>query len=180
MYLFGRLQASFDTVKLFKYMPLSSEQRRIMDIHVRSNTIYDWHGFGTESAAGRAYIIGSIEQALDSVNSFRQDLFLPNCFINGCENSNFWYRMAAIVSAKDGVEDWHELEYGAPLNIEDHRQRYVYTWTFKGDVYRFYTKTLSDGSYPELVWYVGKSTESTDGDIDSADDTDTDGIVLHI
>lgn len=156
-------------------MPLSSEQRRVMDIHIQSNTIYDWHWVGTESTSGRLYIIRSIEQVLDSNSSLKCDLFLPNCFINGCENSTFWFKMAAIASSYQ-VEDWHEMEYGAPLGREDLRQRYVYTWSFKGDSYKFYTKQLHNGSYPELVWYVG----TTKGDIDSSDDTDSEDIMLHL
>ena len=155
-------------------MPLTRKQKEVMDMHIRSNTIYDWHGYGTDSSLSRSNIIRSIEEVLDSDCSLKCDLFLPNCFINGCENSRFWFKMAAIASS-NVVSDWHELEYGGPLGREDLRQRYVYTWAFKGDTYRFYTKQLNDGYRPELVWYVGTSK----GDADSSDDTDTDEIMLH-
>jgi len=154
-------------------MPLSDEQRRAMSIHIRSNTIYDWHVFGTESIGGLSHIVKSIEQALDATGSFTCDLFLPNCFINGCENSRFWFKMAAIASSYK-ANSWHEMEYGAPLSREDLRQRYVYTWTYRGDTYRFYTKQLNDGGYPELVWYIGVYKN----DIDSSDDTDSEEIAL--
>jgi hypothetical protein len=79
--------------------------------------------------------------------------------------------MAAIASSNE-ISDWHEMEFGAPLSKEDIRQRYVYTWKFKGDTYRFYTKQLNDGGYPELVWFIGASKQ----DIDSSDETDSDEI----
>jgi hypothetical protein len=170
-------------------MPLSSEQRRKLDICIRSNTIYEFQVVGTNSLSGRSYIINIIEQALDAAVSLRCDLFLPNCFINGCQNSIFWYKIAAIVCCKSGVNDWHELEYGPALSRCDPRQRYVYTWTLKGDTYRFYTKKLCDGCYPELVWYIGKSvnitSDSAGGNhyvheeqdaMDSSDDTDSEDI----
>ena len=161
-----------------------------MDIFIRANTVYDFHVFGTNSLAGRTYIINSIEQAIDATDSFSCDLFLPNCFINGRKNSDFWFRMAAMACSDRGVNNWHELEYGLPINRYDLRQRYVYTWTSKGDVYRFYTKVLTDGCYPELIWYVGKavgetrnmrmgSNDSSGDDMDSSYDTDTEEISLY-
>ena len=139
-----------------------------MAIHIRANTIYGWHGVDTDSVVR---IINSIEWALDSQSSCSCDLFLPNCFIDGCENSNFWYRMAAVVSVTGGVTDWHELEYGAHPNRGG--QRYVYTWTLCGALYRFYTKKPRDVLNAELFWYVGKG-----GDCDSDCDTDTEDIML--
>lgn len=97
--------------------------------------------------------------------------------------------MAAIACLDGGVNYWHELEYGVPINSEDLRQRYVYTWIYKGDTYRFYTKTLNDGCYPELVWYVGKAVggmskgqtnmDVDDDDVDSLYDTDSEEILSH-
>lgn len=158
-------------------MPLSDEQKRLMDIHIKSNTVYYWHAFGADSVSGRGYIIDSIERAIDSVGSFQRDLFLPNCFIDGCENARFWFKMAAITCGGCGVGDWHELEYGNPISTEDCRQRYVYTWTLHRDIYRFYTKQLKDDFGCELVWYISKGSE--DG-ADSSDDTDTEDIMLRV
>lgn len=138
--------------------------------------------------AGRVRIIDSIERCFDATHTFTCDLFLPNSFINGRENSDFWFRMATIACSDGKVEDWHELEYGTPMNRDDLRQRYVYTFKLNGDTYRFYTKVLNDGCYPELVWYVGKAVgeakntvleySSFEDDIDSGNDTDTDEISL--
>jgi hypothetical protein len=139
-----------------------------MDIHIRANTIYCWHDFGTSNVTR---MVNTIEWVMNSQGSCSRDLFLPNSFIDGCDRSNFWYRIAALVS--DGVTDWHELEYGAPLNRDDRRQRYVYTWTLEGSPYRFYTKKLNARSIPELVWYVGKG-----GDCDSDCDTDNEDVML--
>ena len=153
-------------------MPLSSEQMRSMDIHIRSNTIYGWPWDG---ASGRLHIIRSIEQVMDSSGNLRCDLFLPNCFINGCENSAFWFKMAAIASSYEAT-DWHEIEYGPPLGTEDPRQRCVYSWSCRGDAYKFYTKQLHDERSPELVWFFG----ATKCDIDSSDETDSENIMLHL
>ena len=152
-------------------MPLSPEQRRIMDIHIRSNTAYN--RIDTDYYTGRNFIIDSMERAMDSLNLTR-DLFLPNSFIDGCISS-FWFKMASIMCA-GGLSDWHELEYGAEsadLNRHDLRERYVYTWTDKGDTYRFYTRALRSGGVKELVWYINKSTDQ-----ESGDDTDTEDIML--
>jgi hypothetical protein len=164
-------------------MPLSVEQRRRMDIYIRSNTIYDWQGVGNGSISNRSHIIDSIERALDANSSFTCDLFLPNCFINGHDNPIFWYNIAAIACANENMGSWHELEYGPPLNREDLRQKYVYTWTLLGDTYRFYTKKLNDGNYRELVWYINKSkggVSHINDDIDSSNDTDTEDIMLRM
>lgn len=150
-----------------------------MDIHLRSNTIYHWHAFGTDSMSGRGYIINAVENVVDSIGSCSRDLFLPNCFIDGCRNATFWFKMAAIICDYGVVEGWHELEYGAPLSQEDLHQRYVYTWNFKGETYRFYTKTLNDGYFKELVWYVGKSPGCCEN-VDSSDETDEEDILLRV
>ena len=172
-------------------MPLSREQRRRMDIHIQSNTIYNWHMSGTNSESARTFIVDRVERSMDSGGV--HDLFLPNCFIE-CDISNFWFRMAAIAS---GGEDfgWHELEYGPPISRDDLRQRYVYTWTFQGWTYKFYTKTLNDGHVPELVWYVCRGSRCLDclncsnrletslddsgiDNIESGNDTDSEEIML--
>jgi hypothetical protein len=150
-------------------MPLSSEQRRIMGVYIRSCTAYNWHTTGTHSCTASAFIIDSMERLLDSKNNITCYLFLPNCFIE-CNNSSFWFKMATALCGE--VTDWHELEYGPPINRDDLKQRYVYTCTFKGDVYRFYTKTLN---LRELVWYISKSIA-----YDSADDTDSDDIMPYM
>jgi hypothetical protein len=152
-------------------MTFSSEQKHAMATHIRSNTIYDWHLFGTGSTGGLMHILTSIEQIIDSTESCTSDLLLPNCFIIGCENATFWRRMAEIASS-DEATNWHELEFGSPLNRDDLRQRYVYTWSFKGDTYRFYTKILNEAYAPELVWFFSASKH----DVDSSDETDSDEI----
>ena len=145
-------------------MPLTPEQRRTMDIHLRSNTAYNMH---TDGYTGRNFIIDSMERLLDSDRNMTRDLFLPNSFIDGC-NSSFWFKMASIMcggsSGSSGLSDWHELQYGS-LRA---RERYVYTWTFRGDTYRFYTRVLH---VKELVWYINKSTDE-----ESGGDTDTEEI----
>ena len=164
-------------------MPLSIEQRCRLDMYIRSNTIYDWQGMGNGSISSRSHIIDSIGKAVDASDNFKCDLFLPNCFINGHDNPKFWYNVAAIVCASEGVSNWHELEYGPPLSREDLRQKYVYTWTLQGDTYKFYTKKLSDGHYSELIWYINKSKNSispVSDDIDSADDTETEDVMLNM
>ena len=167
-------------------MPLSAEQRRLMDIHIKSNTVYNWHTSGTNSEPARAFIIDKVQKIMDSGGN--HDLFLPNCFIE-CDNSNFWFRIARI--AAGGVEfGWHELEYGPPISHSDRtdrtdrtdrKQRYVYTWTFQGGTYKFYTKTLNDGHSPDLVWYVCAYDGGVNGgnsDEDSGEDTESDEILL--
>ncbi len=148
-----------------------------MDIHIRRNTLYHWHAFGADSTSGRGYIIDSVERVLNSEGSCRRDLFLPNCFIDGLENARFWFKMAAIICGDEGVADWHVMEYGAPLSKEDLHQRYVYTWSLRGDEYKFYTKTLNDGYCRELVWYVCKLSRHQE---DSADDTDEEEVLLRV
>ncbi len=164
-------------INIIKYMPLTESQRRSMDAHLRSNTIYHWHAFGTDSVRGRVYIINAVERAMDSAHDYRHDLFLPNCFIDGCSNASFWFKMAAIMCEYAGLEGWHEMEFGPPLSQDDRHERYVYTWIFKGDTYRFYTKTLNDGYFKELVWYIGKSVA---GDVDSSEDTDREEVLLRV
>jgi hypothetical protein len=136
-------------------MPLSDEQRRLLDVHIRYNTIYDWHIIGTHSDTSRSFIIDSVEKAMDTKRGIVRDLFLPNSFINGCDCDCFFHRIAVIASG-GGDFGWHEIDFGPPLSRSDHRQRYVFTWTLRGEVIRFYTKTLNDGYQPELVWYVCK------------------------
>ena len=151
-------------------MPLTGEQRRIMDIHIKANTVYNWHVSGMESEPARKFIISSMERLVDSKKDMTRDLFLPDCFIDGCENSTFWYRIASILSGDAGVKDWHELEWGGRPT-----QRYVYTWTLGGESYRFYTKRLCSGYVKELVWYIGKSCGGG-----SDDDTDTEDVMLQV
>lgn len=153
-------------------MPLSPEQRRKMDIHIRSNTAFNRQA-DTDYYTGRNFIIDSMERLLDSTLNLTRDLFLPNSFIDGCISS-FWLKMASIMCA-GGFSDWHELEYGAGLNRHDLRERYVYTWTYKGDTYRFYTRVLRSGSMKELAWYINKSTDQASGD-----DTDTEDVMLQV
>ena len=157
-------------------MPFSDEQRRLLDIHIKSNTIYDWHVLGTHSDTSRSFIINSVEKAVDTERRVVRDLFLPNSFINGCECGCFFYRVAAIASGDEGF-GWHEIDFGPPLSATDRRQQYVFTWTLKGEKLQFYTKQLVDSNVRELVWYIGKGAHN-ENDVDSGDDTDSDEILL--
>jgi hypothetical protein len=103
-----------------------------MDIHIRSNTVFN-RQTDTDYYTGRNFIIDSIERLLDSQQSLTRDLFLLNSCIDWY-NSSFWFKMASIMCA-GGFSDWLELEYGPCLNRQDLRELYVYTWTFKGDTY---------------------------------------------
>ena len=160
-------------------MPRSKEQRRIMDINIKANTIYNWHSSGTDSYTARTYIINCLEKLVDSKRNVTRDLFLPNCFIDGCENSSFWFKMALTMSGSDRVCDWHELEYGPPLNRVDIRQKYVYTWKLNDELYRFYTRKLCDGYTKELAWYANKSVCSDEA-CDSGEDTESEDIMLRV
>lgn len=143
-----------------------------MDIHLRSNTAYNMH---TNGYTGRNFIIDSIERLLDSDRNMSRDLFLPNSFIDCC-NSSFWFKMASIMCGQ--LSDWHELQYGPRLSRQDLRERYVYTWTFRGNTYRFYTRVLRRGM-KELVWYINKSTDGeSGGDTDTEDIRNTEDITL--
>ena len=62
-------------------MPLSPEQRRTMDIHIRSNTAFNRQA-DTDYYTGRNFIIDSMERLLDSTLNLTRDLFLPNSFID--------------------------------------------------------------------------------------------------
>ncbi len=84
-------------------MPLPREQRRLMDIQIQSNTIYNWNMSGTNIASARTFIMDHMENIMDSGGI--HDLFLPNCFIE-CDNSNFWFRIAATASG-DADFGWH-------------------------------------------------------------------------
>ena len=158
-------------------MPLSQEQRRTLDKHILANTIYNWHTSGTDSYTARTYIVDCMESLLDSRDDLTRDLFLPNNFINGCCNSAFWFKMAAVVCGDGGVCNWHEMEYGPPLNRDDIRHRYVYTWMFMGEQYRFYTRALNNGHSKELVWYMGKSTGSDEA-LESGNETEPEDIMV--
>ena len=162
-------------------MPLSAEQRRIMNIHLRSKTAYD--GAGTNHLPDRTLIIGCIEFVLDNEEDCQCDLYLPNSFIVHESRHDFWFKMAGILCSGLTTKEWHALEYGVPLSREDHRQRYVYTWHFDGSAYKFFTKVLNDGYRRELVWYFGKMKDSggiyLNDDIDSSNETDSDEIIVH-
>ncbi len=147
-------------------MPLTAEQRRLMKIYIRANTYY----------TDGSYVVHTIEKAMDSTDSIStSDLFMPNEIIKTKDKNEFWFRMASIFCS-DKVNDWHEMEYGSPLNVNDKRSRYVYSWSFEGNEYRFYTKILRCGQYSELVWYIS-SHKNID---DSSDEelTDSDEIML--
>jgi hypothetical protein len=152
-------------------MPLSSEQRRLMKQYLRANTFY----------TDGSYVAHTIEMAIDNNNSVTvSDLFLPNDIIKNKNKKDFWFRMASIICS-DEVKDWHELEYGSPINTYDKRSRYIFTWTFQGDTYKFYTKVLRHGRYAELVWYINSQKTSIDDCIsDNDEDTDSDEIELQI
>ncbi len=89
---------------------------------------------------------------------------------------NFWHKMAGI--ATDWKFDWHQVEFGPALNAEDHRERFVYTWTTEGQVFKFFTKTTLSGSGRELRWYMCNQKDGLCEDLASEDDTDSEDIVL--
>ncbi len=155
-----------------------------MDIHIRSRTCYN--GEGTNNIPDRLHIVDSIEQVFDSDVGCSSDLFLPNSFITTGSNHDFWLWMAVLMCEGGDLgdlKDWHVLEYGTPLNENDCRQLYVYTWTLGGFSFRFFTKTVNDGYRSELVWYIGKSKNSSYSDLcddlDSSEDTESDEMVLY-
>jgi hypothetical protein len=155
-------------------MPLSQQQRRTLDRHIMANTIYNWDTSGTDYTA-RTYIVDCMQRLLDSRVDLTRDLILPNSFINGCCNSSFWFKMAAVICGDKGVSNWHEMEYGPSLNREDRKQRYIYTWMLLGEQYQFYTRTLSTGHVKELVWFMRKSTGSNEG---SGNETEPEDIMV--
>jgi hypothetical protein len=174
-------------------MPLSSEQRRIIDIHIRSKTSYN--GTGTDNIYDRLHIVNSLEQVLDSDRGCRLDLFLPDSFITIGSSHDFWCWVAVLMCLDEGLMDWHVSEYGSSLNQRDgSRRRCVYTWTLHGDTYKFYTKTLSGGYSPELVWFFGKfgnchqrgeransvNYACVFDEFDSSDDTESEELVMNV
>lgn len=169
-------------------MPLSPEQRHKLKVYIRSNTIYHGITLALNQHAvidERSHIVDSIEMAIDTgALRFHSDLFLPNCFINKYNKGEFWFRIASIVAFPGVVKNWHAMEFGEALNSSDKKQKYVYTWSFnEGETYKFYTKILNDGYNPELVWYIGKtSNKSEDGihELNSEDsDTEKDELILY-
>ena len=150
-------------------MPFSSEQRRRLKICIRSNTFY----------RGGTYIVDSIERAIDSneKNSV-EDLFMPNDIIDTEDKGDFWFKMASIICSNE-VKGWHVLEYGKRLNVSDSRERYIYTWQFNGNTYKFYTKKLRHGHCSDLVWYIS-SHKIVNTDSVTDEDTDSDEIVLQL
>lgn len=156
---------------------LSHEQRRLMDIHLRTNTLYG--GANTGSREDRLHIINSIDYAMGIHNTFLSvDLFLPNCFIIQRDINEFWFKMALIITPL--IENWHALEYGRALNNVDRKERYVYTWSGDDNVHKFYTKILHDGyQHKELIWYFGKSSLLLNLEHSNEEDTESDEINLH-
>jgi len=157
-------------------MPLSDKQRRAMERHIRANTeyssndgnaIYFWHG---------TYIIDSVETIMAADGPKTRDLCLLNSFIHGRNKADFWHKMAGI--ATDWKFDWHQVEFGPALNAEDHRERFVYTWTTEGQVFKFFTKATRIGRSRELRWYMCNQAEPVCDDLASEDDTDSEDIVL--
>ncbi len=149
-----------------------------MDIYLRANTLLC--GLASSNADDRHHIVRCIESAIDDYQHakfLKYDLFLPNCFIEKHDVSDFWLGLATLVGE---VEGWHALEYGLPLNHMDKRERYVYTWFFKGNEYKFYTKILNYGGHNELIWYLGKSTDADDSTMHDYDDEDTDEEKIHL
>lgn len=166
-------------------MSLSHKQKHLMDIHLRTNTLYDDVGMNTGTYADRLHIVNSIEYVLrmqkDGFCSV--DLFLPNCFIMQSDINEFWFKIASIIASSNEIKNWHALEYGKALNNVDRRERYVYTWSLSGDnhyeVYKFYTKILRDtNQHKELIWYFGKTTFRNDDLDDESNTTDNESIDL--
>lgn len=191
-------------------MPLSPEQKLLINSHLRSNTLFSSAG----DAIDRMSFVNRIERVIDyghhqhnGINDnyqphttnndnrkktvITEDLFLPNCFIiNQDDTSTFWLKIASIITKTKRlchIRDWHAIEYGCALNRVDRKERYIYTWSFKGDTYRFYTKILTDGYHKELIWYMGRSLSNClDSNHEECDDssscgsnTDSEELDLH-
>jgi hypothetical protein len=136
-------------------MPLSVGQRRLMDLHIRVHTAYNWPGTGAQGA--RAYLIDCMERLLDSPKSMQRDLFLPHALVNEGEQESFWFKMALELG---DMGEWHERE-----TKEDGWRRYVYTWRRGEAVFRVFQRRIG----PCTIWYGGKWLGEADG---SGDETD--------
>jgi hypothetical protein len=169
-------------------MPFSMEQKRRLDVYLRSKTLFGSMGASNRDAEERLNIVNSIENLIDnqtSENFVSVDLFLPNCFIYQDDKHDFWFGIAAIIAGSKEIEMWHVLEYGKPLNNVDQKEKYIYTWSFNKDIFKFYTKALNYGYHKELIWYVGKmphkevlisSKNLTDME---EDNTDSEEVILY-
>jgi hypothetical protein len=164
-------------------MPLSQQQRAALDRHIRGNTVYNWDSTSADYNA-RTYIVDCMQRLLDSRLNLTRELLLPNSFIDQC-NSSFWFRMAALVCGDEGVSSWHEMELGHSLfDRENTNQRYIYTWTLRGEQYQFYTRSLLYNNIlynnirKELVWFMRKSTCNNESDECSGNDTEPEDIMV--
>ena len=157
-------------------MPLLQQQRAALDRHIRANTVYNWDSADYNA---RTYIVDCMQRLLDSRVDLTRELLLPNSFINQC-NSSFWFRMAALVCGDEGVSIWHETELGHSLfDRENTNQRYIYTWTLRGEQYQFYTRWLVYNNLrKELVWFMRKSTCNNDSNECSGNDTEPEDIIV--
>jgi hypothetical protein len=161
---------------------LSQQQRAALDRHIKANTIYNWDSTAADYNA-RTYIVDCMQRMLDSrVDLTRESspLLMPNSFINQ-RNSSFWFRMAAVVCGDEGVSSWHETVLGHSLfDRESTNQRYIYTWTLRGEQYQFYTRLLVYNNLrKELVWFMRKSTYNNEFQSEcSGNDTEPEDIMV--
>ncbi len=144
-------------------MPLSEVQRRLMDLHIRAHTAYNWARTGGEDA--RTYLIDCMERLLDSRKSVQRDLFLPHALINEHEHEHFWFMMA--LEFGDMVE-WHELKTKCGRDWT----RHVYTWRRAGDTEAVFRVLLLRVG-PGMMWYGGKWGGEGDGSGDEIDRGDS-------
>ena len=152
-------------------MPLSNDQRRAMERHIRASTDY------SDLNNSCNWIIDSVETIMHLDGSHTCDLYLPNCFIDVQDKAEFWYKMAGI--ATNWRFDWHEMEFGPALNADDRRERFVYTWTGSdGQVFKFYTKTMRTGRGRQLQWFISSQKGGIYDDLASDCDTDSEDLVL--
>ncbi len=161
--------------------PLSQQQRHALDRHIKANTIYNWDSTAADTNA-RTYIVDCMQRMLNSRVDLTRELLLPNSFINQ-NNSSFWFRIAAVICGDEGVSSWHETELGHSLfDRENTNQRYIYTWTLRGEQYQFYTRSLVYNNLrKELVWFMRKSTCINESEFQSecsGNDTEPEDIIV--
>ena len=153
-----------------RWMPLTGAQRDAMDALIQYNTVED---VSNTMTTFRTYVIDSIERIMDSGPSRIRCLTLPNSWIVNQDKASFWHSMAIIATGDEAVE-WHEMEYGEPVNEKDRKSRYVYTWRFNSARLQFYTKLMHrGGGRRSLEWFLCKQLQNEDH---SEDDTDSEEI----
>ena len=158
-------------------MPLSSEQRLELLNLIKKHTIYTASaGHDVSHGWVGTFVADSIEIIMDSSRHRVRDLCIPNSFIRGRDQSQFWRSMASVASGAKAFH-WHEMEYDVDSRDDAvGNKRYVYTWTIGDATIKFYTKTVHFGGARYLRWYVCRF--AADGsDVDSGGETDSENEV---